>query len=380
MEQIVYVLKIIFYIIYIWLIYISTKKISDKEVTKKEYSLKQGKIIIQRKKKTINISKISIILFALLFGLYSSIVSVRPYASDRAYYARLYGNSILEYQLPAGYAFLTKILYNISENPDFLFFAISFLMVVIILCVYRNFEDANTDGILLLFTSLYFIYGFHLLKQGIAIVLGTVSILNIFNKKYLKAILWLVIAVLFHEAALILIPIEIALIGSKKKSIRIVEYLSLIIITIGFSAFAEHISSTITSIMPSLENDMGNYFSGLTLNSNNIATAIKGIPVYVITVVSFLKRKELSKDIKNYDKYMVLSIFTSLTYILSAYMYWTYRFGLFCMFFVFMFFGKIIKIIKNRKEKQIYLIVVYGGTGFLTIRYLSQMFFIYGGF
>ena len=61
-------------------------------------------------------------------------------------------------------------------------------------------------------------------------------------------------------------------------------------------------------------------------------------------------------------------------------MYWMYRFGLYSMFFVFMFFGEILRKIDSNKEKTIYILAVYGITAFLTIRYLSQMFFIYGGF
>lgn len=381
MEQIEYILKIFFYIVFTILIYISAKKHYGKEVLKRNYTYNNGKIIIEHKKTPVHFPIIYIILFAVLFGIYSINVSVKPYTSDRGYYARAFGNTNYNYQLPKGYAFLTKILYYISENPDFLFFTVSFLIIMVILLVYRKCEMSNPEGLLLLFISLYFIYGFHLLKQGIALVFGTMSIWYILKKKKLGALFWGISAILFHESALILIPIELALIiNLNKKWKRIMIYLILIVITFTLPLIAEYFSKIIDSLFPSLSNEVGDYFNDLKFSLSGVATALKGMPVYIITVISMIKRKSMSKIINNYDKYMILSVFTSITYVLSSYMYWMYRFGLYCMFFVFMFFGEILKRIENHKEKVIYILAVYGITAFLTIRYLSQMFFIYGGF
>lgn len=380
MEQSVYILKIAVYILYVLLIYMSAKKFKDKEIYKKDYSLNNGKIVIKSNKISIQFSKLYIILYALLFGLYSITVSVKPYSSDRGYYAKVFGNTIYDYQLPKGYSFFTKILYYISENPDFLFFAVSFFIIIIILLVYRKFEISNPEGLLLLFTSLYFIYGFHLLKQGIAIAFGTVSIEYILKKKKIRALFWGIIAVLFHESALILIVVSLALIDSNKKWKRIAIYLISITIALSFSVFAAYFSDTIARLVPSFGIEMGDYFKDLNFSSSGLATALKGMPVYIITAISIIKRKKISKTINNYDKYLILSVFTSITYILSSYMYWMYRFGLYSMFFVFMFFGEILRKIDSNKEKTIYILAVYGITAFLTIRYLSQMFFIYGGF
>lgn len=380
MEQIEYVLKILAYIIFTILIYISAKKKYGKKIFQRNYTYNNGKIIREYNETPVHFSKICIIFYAVLFGLYSIVVSVKPYASDRGYYARAFGNVNYNYQLPKGYAFFTKILYYISENPDFLFFAVSFFIIIIVLLVYRKFEISNPEGLLLLFTSLYFIYGFHLLKQGIAIAFGTVSIWYILKKKKIGALFWGIIAVLFHESAFILIAVSLALINSNKKWKRITVYLISLTIVLSFSVFSAYFSDTIALLFPSFGIEMRDYFKNLNFSDSGLATALKGMPVYIITAISMIKRKKISKTINNYDKYMILSVFTSITYILSSYMYWMYRFGLYSMFFVFMFFGEILRKIDNNKEKTIYILVVYGITAFLTIRYLSQMFFIYGGF
>lgn len=380
MQELTYSLKIVLYMIFIIIVFFIAKRDSEKEKIIKNYKLNGSKIIINSNKSSMNFSKLGIIVCSVIFGLYSVIVSVKPYASDRGYYVALFGNHSLEYQLTKGYAFFTKIIYCISDNPDFLFFSVGFIIMLMALTLYRKYEHSNYLGLLLLLFSLYFIYTFHLLKQGIAIALGAFCITNIINKKFAKAVIYGVISVLFHESALILIMISMVLIGAKSKFLRFVEYFTLIIFTVGFAVFAQRFSNIIGILSPSLNIELGEYFNKLSLSSAGFSTAVKGLPVYIITIIAIIKRKQLQNLIKNYNNYMILACFTSFTYLLTAYMYWMYRFGLYSMFFVCMFFGQILENLSNKKEKIFYIFTVYGLTFFLTLRYLFQMFFHFGGF
>lgn len=380
MQELIYSLKILLYIIFVLIVFLIAKKDSKREKQIKEYKLSGSKIIANCNNVPMNFSKFGIIVCAIIFGLYSVIVSVRPYASDRSYYVLLFGNNILEYQLPKGYAIFSKLIFNISNNPDFLFFSVGFIIMLLTLILYRKCEDSNYYGILLLFFSLYFIYTFHLLKQGIAIAFGSFCLMNLINRRFIKAVIYGIIAYLFHESALILIPIALILLGGKSKTLRFAEYIVAIAFVLGFAVLAQRISNIIGGLFPSLNTEFGTYFNNLAFSGEGLATAIKGLPIYYITIISMVKRKELQNTITNYNKYMILSCFVSFTYLLTAYMYWMYRFGLYGMFFVCIFFGKILKNLRNKKERLIHGFIVYGFTIILTLRYLYQMFFNYGGF
>lgn len=372
MQYIEYLFKIFYYFMFAITIYkfakFSFKKYKSNNVLEN-----------MRNNKRVKISMIFCLVGALIFGFYSMIVSKIPYASDRGYYAMAYGETFLNYQLPKGYLFLTNILSLISDNPNFLFFSIGFIVMFTTLILYRNTKISNPHGLLLLLFSLFFIYDFHLIKQGLAIIIGNISFLYFFEKKYVKSLFWLVIAIFFHESAFLIIPIYLFLIGSKSKIGRFFEYLIIIAIIFLFSDIALNFSNKIYSLFPSFGVELKDYFVNLSFSSAGLQTAMKGIPVYILSFLLIKKRDKFANEVENYDKYMVLSIFVSLTYILSSYMYWMYRFGLYGTFFVYMAFGIIFDKL-NKKEKLFYAISVYGLTFFFTIRYLFQMFFTYGGF
>ena len=133
--------------------------------------------------------------------------------------------------------------------------------------------------------------------------------------------------------------------------------------------------------IPALEYQMSGYFdtTGQLQNEINIFTVFKGLPFFIITIYAIINRKSLYNKIKNYDKYILLSIVCSLTYLMSLYMYWTWRFGVYCLFPVFSFFSQIVKYHTNSKEKNFVCLIVMFLLLFITIRYLIQCFYTYGG-
>jgi len=329
------------------------------------------KLFLKKQLVKTKISNFKIILISVIFGCYSVYVSAKPYFADRAYYAIAYGNRVYDYQMPKLFLSLTKFLFNIDSNPDFLFFSVSFLIIFIIFIAYKKFENANYYGFLLLAFSLFFIFDFHMLKQGLAVAFGTLFLIYLLKKKYIIAVIWLLVSINFHESALILIPIGILLIGSANRIIRFLGYSLFFFIPFCFSGFSNSMSSIMMEIFPSFGSEFKTYFSNLSFSASNIAASIKGLPFYIITFFGLTQRKKYVNLVPNYDKYMYLSIFVSLSYIISSYMYWMFRFSFFGYFLVCMFFGSVIKFIENKKQKFLYVTMVYGSTFIIT----SDVFF-----
>ena len=155
-----------------------------------------------------NQSKISIVtltILSVLFGLYSSVGMSIAQTEDRIVYAQTFFENITDSHT-VGLNFLYKILTPFSNNPKILFFTVAFLSVFLILLAHRLNNDAQPNTLLYLVLSQCFIYSFYLLKQAPAIGLAALATTMLLQEKTLLSLLFLVLAILFHESALIIIP------------------------------------------------------------------------------------------------------------------------------------------------------------------------------
>lgn len=374
-----YSLKILAYIVFIIITYVITNysyRRSNRSITLQSHN---SSYINFRNNKQ-RIGWLAIIFLSALIGLYSNIYSKYPYTSDRGNYAIRFVNQWDDPWTP-GLNLLADFLHIFTNEPKVLFFTVSFLCLFVTLIAYRIFDEAEPQALLLMSMSTYCIYSFYLLKQGPSIAFAAISLAALFKKKWLLSIALLIIAITFHEAALILIPLYIVLLGAKKRLMRIFEYIVLILSVIFFSVASSVATEFIRQWLPNLTEQVSGYVDegGNIVQSFNFLTILKGFPYYVITFYGLWKRPLLKDKIKNYDRFLVLSTFASAVIIMSAYMYWIWRFAAYCYFPMFIFASLILRESAG-KERQIFYLLV-GGTLFLfTIRYLFQMFFLYGGF
>ena len=372
-----YILKIFYYfsfvvILYKVAIYFKNKKTEENELNK------------NGRKNSRMIPLLCIIIFCCFLGYYAIICGSYPYKSDRLNYAFRFADS---FYLPAVKAesfglYLFEIFLHIfTYEPKMLFFAVSFLFLFLTLIAYNSSDSATPDVLLLLGLSQYFIYSFYLIKQSIAVAFITLSFVMFEKNKKTIAILSIILAICFHESAWIVIPVYLAIYFSKHKTIRVIVYLILIICTIFFKQINQFIVEIATKIVPSLSYQIAGYLNdeGGIVEGNNIVTIFKGLPFYFITVFGFMKRKVLKEKLKNYDKYLFLSVFVSATIILSSYMYWMYRFGIFFYFPAFVLAVNILKEIKDNNEKILFWLGTYVVSFVLVLRLLIQFYFNYGG-
>ena len=109
-------------------------------------------------------------------------------------------------------------------------------------------------------------------------------------------------------------------------------------------------------------------------------SALKGIPFYIITLVGWLKRRELLKEINNYDNYLFLSGVISFIYISSVYNSWVIRLAYFLYLPVAIYFVKIMQSLKNKNNYIILNFLVFGINALITLRFVVLIYLNYGGF
>ncbi len=222
-------------------------------------------------------------------------------------------------------------------------------------------------------------YSFYQYKQAPALGLMALSFAYYQRDKKLYALLFMIGAITFHESALAMIPLYVVIIGSGKKWVRIAEILFLFSCVVGFK-YINIGFVRISSFIPRLDSQLQSYLDdtgGIGIESN-IATIIKGIPYYIITIVGLVNRYKLKDSIKFYDQYLTMSIFASVCVLMSAYMYWMWRFGSYVYFPVLIFASLIYREMGNNRE--LFKWTVITSLAFFTFRAFAQYYFKYGGY
>ncbi len=370
MNYLIYILKILTYILIAILFYFACGGIRVKQsITLKTKS-------IHRKPK---IGIISMIVLSAIFGWYSIIVSSYPYTADRHNYAlRFDWNNPWTVGLNA----VARFLHLFTNDVNSLFFTISFLCALLTLFAYRISREGQKEAILLLTCSDYLIFSFAGLKQAPAMALGCIAFVLLLRKKYLFSVLSLIVAILFHESAYALIPLFLICVVGKNRWLRYISYLCMVAFLFFFSGMTRVSLGIIGKYLPDLLNETSYYqdSSGGISVSYNFLVALKGLPIYIITLFALCKRSQLKNRIVDFDKYFIVSVFTSVVILLSTYSYWMKRFALLCYEPVFIFASELYNRDDNREEAHNFLYILVIITAFFTLRYLFQIFFLYGGF
>lgn len=360
-ELYIYIFKIIIYFVMLFFVYF---------IVQKQY-LKKKKLSVAIK-----------VFISLLFMAYSIISTAHPYVMDKIIYALKFSSDIYSEQVLAdsmGLWLVQYLLHFFTYNPMVLFSFISFVFTYIILTAYNKCEEAKPISLLLLLVGEFFIFSFYQLKQCISTALITLALVEYFNNKKITSYIYIFIAILFHESSLIIIPVLILLKGSQNKLIRLFEYLCFVFFILFFNQINAFIIRLFIFIVPSLESHMSIYVNDYSMTTNlNFMTILKGLPFYIITIVAMLEKKNL-KDKKNVDSYILLSCINCMTIILSGYMYWMFRFGIYFHFSNVILATYVIDNFKFEYNRRFFKLSVIGVFLLLTIKLWIQYYFNYGG-
>jgi transmembrane protein EpsG len=280
-----------------------------------------------------------------------------------------------------GLNLLSEFLQIFSNDPRILFFSVSFLTLILTFFAYNEFKEAHPKALVLMAISTYIFYSFYLLKQAPAIAFAAISIAKLFKKNFKLSVIFLVISLMFHESAIILIPLYIVLLGSKKKWIRVSQFALLFLSVFFFKEVSDFFLSIVYQFLPNIGAEFDSFLddAGQIETNVNITTIFKGFPFYLITLYAYIRRPMLKQKISNYDQFLILSIFSSFMIILSAYMYWFWRFGSYVYFPIFIFASLIIKE-DSSMNRFLFSILLHGSLFLLAYYYLYQIYFWYGGF
>ena len=329
---------------------------------------------------------IIIAIFLLAFGFYGVICGPEPEIADRLNYGVRYEN-INRYTKyikndSLGLFYLESFLHIFSNSREFLYFSMPVIYLALSMYALKLYNNSKPLAVLFIGLSIYGLYGFYAYKQCIAMALIAISFALFNQKRYIKSLIFLALAVLFHEVSWIALPIYFICLFANKKKDNTLLYIIIIVMSLSFLEFSKPLFSLFTKI-PGLEAQIqkNNYLSetGNIVNEKNIFTIIKGLPFYFIFLFAYVKRKKLKDKINNFNSYLFLTLFASISSMLSYYMYWMWRFGALFYFPIFIFGSNLYYAIENKKEKKSFFIVLFLTLMVLQVKLLLQYYFKYGG-
>ncbi len=162
-------------------------------------------------------------------------------------YFKWIGSGTKEYS-EIGFNLLNKIIFYFTSDFRWLFFITAF---IILFFIYKSIWDNSENifqSVLLIFIGQSYFYSMNMVRQSIAIAIILYSYKYLKDKKYLKLLICIICATLFHSSALIMIPIfaiSTLNITNIKKIITFIAlvilqplFLKLIIMLLGYTKYS----------------------------------------------------------------------------------------------------------------------------------------------
>lgn len=278
------------------------------------------------------------------------------------------------YGLGLVWDFLHQFTYERNTMFRFMIFCGNFLT----LAAYRRDKNIKPQAMLILFLSEYFMYSFVAIKQFIATGFSFLFFADFSNNKKIRSIIWIPLAIMFHEMAYILIPIFFALYFKKNKFMRNCIILGTTVLLL-LPTVTNRVLPHLFSLVPALEKQIGPYmdFGELRLQSNYM-TVLKGLPFYIGCIIPKWIENEKKLQDPNYNLGSALTIISALFVLASFYNYWYFRFSYLFMLPVFSYIVNITDKTESSDVivlKKLFILSFVG----LTLKYMLQMYFQYGG-
>lgn len=326
------------------------------------------------------------VVISLLFVFYNYYVTTLTgqYGGDRYNY---YMNFIGRRESPSlGLTFLMNLMHRFGWNFNTLLYLTTFFCVFFSLVAYRILEFSTPISILLLLGSQYGIYNFYALKQCYANTFAVLALAFMLKEESSRrsdalSIICIILAIYFHDAGFVLIPIYIMGKSASNKKAVAVSVALLIIIMLYFRPIMLGFGRLIDPVIPGISYHINLYLNDEvnTIGEQGTLQILKGFPIYIITFWGWINRKYYCETFYDFDRYLFLSFCASLIYILSFYNGWIYRLIYLIAFPSYLLFGKMMEIENNKFNRIVLKIFVVGGILFLTYRFIYLIYALNDG-
>lgn len=295
-----------------------------------------------------------------LFGALTSLITIsglRANIGDTYFYKHAYENNDFTLELvfaekDIGFGFLQMFLQKfISDDPQILIFVTALITNSLIVFVLYHYSRLIEISLYVYITGGLFLVSMNGIRQVLAAAIAFVAIKYLIKGNFIKYALIIVIASLFHQSALILIPFFF-LVRFKAWSKATVALLVLsVVFVIGYEQFSKLLFKAIE------ETQYGHYQSFSEGGANILRSIVTAVPI----IIAYLGRDKLREIMPNSD-YIVNMSLIGLMFMLISTQNWIFaRFSIYFELYQLILISWIIKLFREKDEKLIYfgMIVCY---------------------
>ena len=179
----------------------------------------------------------------------------------------------------------------ITKNPDIYFMIIAIFHAIALILLFRNYsENPEISFFLFIASTDYFSWMFNGIRQFVAVCIVILSTPFILKKRYLEAIIIILIASAFHKSALIMIPILFIVHGEawNKRTLLFLFMAMLAIVFVG--RFTGLLQGALEDTQ--YRNVVSDYLQGGDNGTNPIRVLVYSMPA----IISFVYRKKISEE------------------------------------------------------------------------------------
>ena len=202
------------------------------------------------------------------------------------------------------YLLLNKIAYFFSSDYSALLLSVAIVAVYFNMKVITKLSSNLWVSVFVFITLGSYVFFFNAARQGIAVALVGMAILQLHEKNIKKYIFWILIASLFHKTALVMIPIYF--VNLNKFSIK-----KTVVIGLLFSVFIVFMSSFLNL----LSGDISQRFSAYENRGASGGYTITFFYVLMTLLVVYFKKYISTGSLKKYNLYLNLCVVHTLVFI-----------------------------------------------------------------
>ena len=246
-----------------------------------------------------------------------------------------------------GYYLLNRFISFFTDNSQYVFLATSFIIIYLVNKTLKDYSISYTLSIFLFVTLYFYNNSFNIVRQFIVVSLILYSIKYLVNKDFKGYLVLILIASLFHDTALLMIPFYWIL----RMRFNKIVYLVLLAFTLGVSFFTTTIIGIVSKVLPSLNIYSNYYFEGSSANSIMLSTSL-------VFLFALLNKAKLIKLDSNVIVYVNAVYFALLFSILARENILFYRFSLYFYIFILLLIPLCIRSMNKFLRVIMYMLII----------------------
>ncbi|WML25139.1 EpsG family protein [Neobacillus sp. OS1-33] len=310
----------------------------------------------------------TIISFILVSGLRNNI-------GDTPFYVHTYNITNFTWELvksqdEMGFAILQMILKRYSNDPQILIFTTALVTNVLIIIGLYKYSRLFELSVYVYITGGLFLVTMNGIRQCLAAAIIFTGTKYLIEGNWFKYLVLIVFASLFHQSALILIPIYFFVRYKAWSKATLILLLFSVLIVLGFNQFSSALFSALQ------QSQYGVYSTFNEGGANILRVIVFAIPL----VIAFFGRERLREIFPHSDLFVNMSII-GLSFMIISMGNWIFaRFNIYFELYQIILISWIVKVFRKKDQKLVYYAIILCYLGYfyydsvinLNIKYFSN--------